>query len=202
MQSSACHAMARQLAHGRALGGGGGAQPRGACKATRRARSWQGLSRLTAHAVMAQMHNIESVQGHPGECASRLRVQPEHSRVRMHAFASHGTNACAGRRSFYSYTGSDVYLGPSVVSETSSVHATRHPSQPQPPSPLPRSTCLPLSCQHGSSTRPAPLHRAWAGSWTGVGNRTAVRARPSWLCEASRPSVPWTHAAAPTTHHA
>jgi len=39
----------------------------------------------------------------------------------------------------------------------------------------------PLSCQHGSPTRPAPLHRAWAGPWTGVGNRTAVRARPSQL---------------------
>ena len=33
------------------------------------------------------------------------------------------------------------------------------------------------SCQPGSSSRPAPLHRAWAGSWTGVGNRTTVRTR-------------------------
>ena len=44
------HTSARKLAHGRPLGG---AQPRGACKATRCTRSWQGPPRLTVHAAMA-----------------------------------------------------------------------------------------------------------------------------------------------------
>ena len=125
---------------------------------------------------VAQVSSLSVWQGR----ASCLQVQPEHSRVHMHALASHGPNACAGRRSqvviqldwFWRFSG--AYSGFRYIDTPLATPA----------------------CQHGSPTQPALLHRVWAGSWMAVGNHTAVHARPSWLCEASRPSAvaqhcPW-----------
>ena len=94
------HAAAKQLAHRRPLGG---AQPRGACKATHCARSWQGLPRLTAHAANAWMtdtaplHCDAGGSGHPGaadthRCArltAHLRPWRTHSASSVAARAWH-----------------------------------------------------------------------------------------------------------------
>ena len=72
------HTWAKQLEHGRPLGG---AQHRGACKAKHCARSWRGLPRLAAHAATAWMPDNQTAgcgaggSGQPRAAGTHLRAR-------------------------------------------------------------------------------------------------------------------------------